>query len=678
MSDSDSGKQDKEFTGPRETENGMKRFLLLLLLGLFLQPVGTAQASHWGCNGVHVWPSESLAAEMAANPAGTTFCVQRGTHTVPNQISPESGDRLIGEPGLAVLRGGGGNRGFYGWANDVLVDGLIMENFVAPPQQGGALQTFGDRWTVTDNVFRFNRTVGLNLAGDGHVLSRNYIHDNSQLGASVSDGAGNLVSDNHFANNNTGGYDPNGDAGALKVIRTSGTIVRNNWSHDNNGVGLWLSIDNDDTLIENNTVEREYHGIHEEISHNATIRNNVVRDSSHIGISVVESENVSVLGNTITTSNASTTRGILLVEYNRPSWTLRNVLVRSNDVTMCAGRTGIEEWSVSNSGVFSTARGNRFENNTYRVPVRTGLWWTTWSRMQNWWGWQGSGQDRDGRLESADCSSPAPADPIIAAAGDIACPPSLPVTTTQCRQQYTSNIIVAQPPDAVLIPGDVQYERGELTNFQQSYHPTWGRFKSITRPAPGNHEYYTPGASGYFDYFGAAAGDRTKGYYSFDLGAWHIISLNSNCQYVACYRGSPQELWLRADLAAHPNTCTLAYWHHPKPWWSTTGETQALFQALYEFRADVVLTGHDHNYQRFAPVAPNNSADPSRGIRQFIVGTGGRSLYTFTSSPAPNTVVRQDHTFGVLKMTLHPTSYGWQFIPEAGKTFTDSGSAACV
>jgi hypothetical protein len=278
-------------------------------------------------------------------------------------------------------------------------------------------------------------------------------------------------------------------------------------------------------------------------------------------------------------------------------------------------------------------------------------------------------------------STASQADPVIAAAGDIACGSQTPPGAA-CHHRQTSDLLVAEGFDAVLPLGDTQYERGALPDYQNYYHPTWGRVKSITHPVPGNHEYATAGASGYFDYFGAAAGDRTKGYYSFDLGSWHIVALNSNCANVPCHRGSPQELWLRADLAMHQNACTLAYWHHPR---FTSGSVhhsdagmQPFWQALHEFHADVVLSGHQHNYERFDPQTPTGSADPSNGIRQFIVGTGGKDLYPFGSTPAPNSAVRRSDTFGVLKLTLRPTSYDWQFLPEEGKAFTDTGTGTCV
>jgi hypothetical protein len=195
----------------------------------------------------------------------------------------------------------------------------------------------------------------------------------------------------------------------------------------------------------------------------------------------------------------------------------------------------------------------------------------------------------------------------------------------------------------------------------------------------GNHEYHTAGASGYFSYFGAAAGDPTKGYYSYDIGTWHIIALNSNCSRVGgCGVGSPQEQWLKADLAAHPNMCTLAYWHHPRFSSGDHGSNtsyDAFWKAIYAAGVEIVLNGHDHSYERFAPQNPSGAADPN-GIQEFVVGTGGKNHYAFGTIKA-NSVVRNSDTYGVLKLTLHPTSYDWQFVPEAGKTFTDTGTRNC-
>src|SRR5215216_1845780 len=259
-------------------------------------------------------------------------------------------------------------------------------------------------------------------------------------------------------------------------------------------------------------------------------------------------------------------------------------------------------------------------------------------------------------------------DPVFVGAGDIA---NCSGNTVESTAKLFDGI-----PGTVFTVGDNAYPDGTSAQFTDCYGPTWGRHKDRTRPAPGNHDYHTAGASGYFGYFGAAAGDPAKGYYSYNLGAWHIIALNSEITYNV---GSAQEQWLRADLAKNQSMCTLAYWH--KPLFSSgqhgnNSGSKAFWQALYEYGADVVLNGHDHTYQRFAPQNPSGQADP-KGIREFVVGTGGAGLYPFPTTQ-PNTEVRNNTTFGVLKLTLHATSYDWQFVPIAGQTFTDSGSANCV
>jgi calcineurin-like phosphoesterase family protein/cadherin domain-containing protein len=269
-------------------------------------------------------------------------------------------------------------------------------------------------------------------------------------------------------------------------------------------------------------------------------------------------------------------------------------------------------------------------------------------------------------------------DPVIAAAGDIACPPGASISPTACHHAATSDLLTGAT--AVLMLGDAQYPDGTLAEFQESFDPTWGRFKSVMYPSVGNHEYHTPGAAGYFDYFGPAAGPRDKGYYSFDIGAWHLIALNSNCPEIGgCEEGSAQEQWLRADLAGSSASCTLAYWHHPLFSSGAHGSNPrmaAIWQTLYDHGVDVVLSGHDHNYQRFAPQTADGVAD-AQGPREFVVGTGGRSLYP-TGPPIANQEAQGQDTFGVLKLTLHTTSYEWQFVPETGGTFGDMGSATCV
>jgi acid phosphatase type 7 len=281
------------------------------------------------------------------------------------------------------------------------------------------------------------------------------------------------------------------------------------------------------------------------------------------------------------------------------------------------------------------------------------------------------------------------ADPVIAAAGDIACDPNDPYyiagfgDATHCRQRYTSNLLVNAGLAVVLPLGDLQYDSATLADFQSVYHPTWGRVKAITRPVLGNHE---PGnARGYFDYFNGGgvrsgpAGERGKGYYSFNVGDWHLIALNSNCARVPCGAGSAQERWLRADLAANGNLCTLAYWHHPRfssGHDGSNGFMQPIWKALVDGGADVAATGHSHNYERFAPMNASGKRDNANGVRQFVVGTGG-AFFTGLGSAKPNSEVRQNHTFGVLMLTLSPTSYSWKFAPESGKTFTDTGTGNC-
>jgi hypothetical protein len=201
---------------------------------------------------------------------------------------------------------------------------------------------------------------------------------------------------------------------------------------------------------------------------------------------------------------------------------------------------------------------------------------------------------------------------------------------------------------------------------------------SITHPVPGNHEYETAGASGYYSYFGSRAGDPTKGYYSFTVGTWHIVALNSNCSVVSCSTGSTQEKWLKDDLANHTNTCTLAFFHHPR--WSSgtpgTASVAPFITDLYNAGADLVLAGHAHHYERFAPQNPSGQVDNAKGLLEIVVGTGGRSLSGFGTTPAPNSQVRS-MTFGVLKLTLHSASVDYKFVHEAGATFSDAGSRAC-
>jgi hypothetical protein len=247
---------------------------------------------------------------------------------------------------------------------------------------------------------------------------------------------------------------------------------------------------------------------------------------------------------------------------------------------------------------------------------------------------------------------------------------------------YATAKLIEKIPGTVFAVGDLAYPDGSDEQFAKCYGPTWGRFKDRTRPAPGNHEYHRSGASGYTNYFGAAAGDPMKAYYSYDLGQWHIVSLNSECREVGgCDAASEQGKWLKQDLAQHPAACTLAYFH--KPLFSSglahgaDPEVKPLWDILYRAGADVVINGHDHDYERFAPQDPDGKADPQQGIREFVVGSGGKNSHRLFLRFQPNSEAHNADTFGVLKLTLHPKSYDWQFIPQEGKTFTDSGSGNC-
>ena len=259
---------------------------------------------------------------------------------------------------------------------------------------------------------------------------------------------------------------------------------------------------------------------------------------------------------------------------------------------------------------------------------------------------------------------------VMVGAGDIA----------QCLS-YADNAtaeLLDDIPGTVFTVGDNVYSSGTAWRFAFCYGPTWGRHKTRTRPALGNHEYETPGASGYF---GSAAGSPSRGYYSYDKSDWHVVALNSNCEEVGgCGASSPMVSWLERDLAAHRSKCTIAYFHHPLfSSGSVHGnqpQVRPIWEALYAANADVVVSAHAHSYERFAPQRPDGTLDKERGIREFVVGTGGRAQHGF-GAIEPNSLSRKAGTPGVLKLTLNPGSYGWRFAPVAGETFTDSGHGRC-
>jgi hypothetical protein len=273
---------------------------------------------------------------------------------------------------------------------------------------------------------------------------------------------------------------------------------------------------------------------------------------------------------------------------------------------------------------------------------------------------------------------------VIAAAGDIVC--GTGSRGNACRDRQTADLLREIEPDVVLPLGDLQYETGTYPDFINFYDVTWGKMAPISRPVPGNHEYESPNARPYFDYFNGLsaftgpAGDRDKGFYSYNLGEWHLIALNSECARIGgCGPGSPQGNFLKADLAANRRTCTLAYWHHPlfsSGQNGNNGHMLPTWQILYDAGVDVVLNGHDHSYERFAPQNPATRADPDRGIRQLVVGTGGRNLTPFPTIQ-PNSEVRDNTSFGVLRMRLHSTSYDWRFLSITGMSLADQGAGVC-
>jgi hypothetical protein len=261
---------------------------------------------------------------------------------------------------------------------------------------------------------------------------------------------------------------------------------------------------------------------------------------------------------------------------------------------------------------------------------------------------------------------------ILVGAGDIA--------SCTSRGDEATAAILRQVDGSIFTAGDNAYDAGSIDQFESCYGPSWGPFRARTYPAIGNHEYATPGAAGYFEYFGAAAGAAPGGYYAFDLNGWRIYVLNSNCIEIGgCQAGSPQEQWLQADLQRHRVACSAAIWHHPRFSSGLQGnelDMQPIWQDLYAAGAEFVISGHDHIYERFAALNADGRPDPARGIRAFVVGTGGAS-HELLREPVPGSEVRNRDTFGVLALALSDRGYRWKFLPEAGKTFTDAGSGTC-
>src|SRR3989440_510296 len=344
---------------------------------------------------------------------------------------------------------------------------------------------------------------------------------------------------------------------------------------------------------------------------------------------------------------------------------------------------GIREFVVGTGGAGHSSFGSAAPNSEVRNNSTYGVLKLTLSADgSNAYTWEfvpiaGSSFTDTG---SGGCHDPAPPPPpppppppggvVLVGAGDIAnCSSSGDEATAALLDGIDGTVFTS---------GDNAYPDGSSTNFTNCYAPTWGRHKARTRPTPGIHDYNTSGASAYFAYFGSAAGTAGKGYYSYDLGAWHVVALNSQIDISAT---SAQLQWLKSDLAASAARCTAAYFYLPRFSSGTTHGSstavQAAWQVLYDAGVELVVNGHEHNYERFAPQTPTGAADAQFGVREFVAGTGGsESGYSF-GTPLANSEVRNSTTFGVLKLTLDSASYSWQFVPVAGKTFTDAGTAPC-
>jgi hypothetical protein len=267
-----------------------------------------------------------------------------------------------------------------------------------------------------------------------------------------------------------------------------------------------------------------------------------------------------------------------------------------------------------------------------------------------------------------------------------------------CSLPYAAKTaaLLGNIPGSVFTLGDNAYPDGSLDNYLSCFEPTWGKQRARMHATPGNHEYHVPHAGAYFAYFGKTVGEPFQGRYSYDVGRWHVVSLNSNCvdgvqpndidvavtsrDFGGCGPDSPQAKWLRADLAAHPTACTIAMWHHPRfssGYQNNFDGLAALWSILVEHGVDIVLSGHDHDYERFAPQLADGTLDEARGVREFVVGTGGAALRPFTTL-RPNSSVRQATTHGVLKLTLRASDYDWEFIAAPGEpAFSDAGHGVC-
>ncbi len=264
--------------------------------------------------------------------------------------------------------------------------------------------------------------------------------------------------------------------------------------------------------------------------------------------------------------------------------------------------------------------------------------------------------------------------PTVVAVGDIACDAGKAVTATKCRHAATARLARSYDPVALLALGDLQYEDGSLRQFRASYDLTWGDLKAVTRPVPGNHEYRTPRASGYYAYFRGRTPPH-PGYYAFDVGSWRVYALNSNCHYLDCVA---QLRWFERDMAVHRRRCTAVLTHHPR---HSSGEhgshgyLEPMWRAAHRHGTDLALAGHDHHYERFARIGASGEPTPD-GILSFVAGTGGKSLYAI-EDVLPGSAYRYNRTAGVLALRLGTGRFAWEFRTVGGMV-VDAGARRCV
>jgi len=351
---------------------------------------------------------------------------------------------------------------------------------------------------------------------------------------------------------------------------------------------------------------------------------------------------------------------------------------------VCTSSVSIGGWSVHDVGALDSYRfssvltlAGRSSLTLYSRIGTDGPRARYWGRTAGAWG---EGPPERAHLRDAQGSLVASWSPYVdrtlVGAGDVA----------ECGNDGDERTagILDKVPGWVFVVGDAVYLNGTASEFAECYDPSWGRHKARTRPAVGNHEYHTDRGGPYYSYFGSQAGPAGQGWYSYELGAWHIVVLNSICWFsaIGCTVDSPQGRWLEADLAAHPADCILAYWHHPlfsSGYHGSDPTTKPFWETLRRYGAEVVIAGHDHNYERFTPMTPEGVPDATSGIRQFIVGTGGKGGADVLTDPLPTSEAQGDK-LGVLRLDLRPRSYGWEFLglPDRwGRTFSDSGSGRC-